>query len=68
MLKILFILYLIFGRIPLSGFQFLLLICLLEIEFGVYFGDFYWSTIMFFYLLFRYTWWKTINAPVVQPG
>lgn len=68
MIKIAMILLLIFSRIPLSGFQFLLLICLLEIETGVYIGDYYYGTLLFFYLLFNYLWLKTINAPIVQTG
>ena len=68
MLKISFIIFLMLSRIPLSGFQFLLLMCLLEVETNIYFGDFYWTTIAFSYLLFRHMWFKAINAPVVQSG
>ena len=68
MIKIAMILLLIFSRVPLSGFQFLLLICLLEIETGVFIGDYYFATVLFFYLLTRWMWWKTINAPIVQTG
>lgn len=68
MLNLILALFLIFSRIPLSGFQFLLLICLIEIETGVFIGDYYWSIIAFFYLLFRWMWRQFLNAPVVQSG
>ena len=68
MLNIIIALFLIFSRIPISGFQFLLLICLLEIKTGIFIGDYYYSVILFFYLLWKWSWWKTLNAPVVQSG
>ena len=68
MIKIILAIFLIFSRIPLSQFQFLLLICLIEIETGVYVGDYYYGTLLFFYLLIRLLWWETINAPIVQTG
>ena len=68
MLNIILALFLIFSRIPLTAFQFLLLICLIEIETGVFIGDYYWSIIVFFYLLFRWMWRQFLNAPVVQSG
>ena len=63
-----FIIFLIFNKIPLTTFQFLLLICFIEVKTGVFIGDLYWSLILFSYLFYRYTWYKTIHAPVVQSG
>jgi len=63
-MKTLLIVMLILSRFPLSGFQFLLLICLIEIETGIFIGDFYWSIMIFFYLLFRYTWYSTLRKGI----
>ena len=59
---------LILSKAPLSGFQFLLLLCIIEIETGFLIGDYYSLSLIFFYLVYRYLWWKTINAPIVQTG
>ena len=57
-----FIIFLIFSKIPLTTFQFLLLICLLELETGIFIGDFYWSTILFFYLLIQWSWYSALKG------
>ena len=68
MLSILFIIFLMFSRIPLTGFQFLLLICFIEIRTGIFIGDLFYSLILFWYLFYRYAWYKALHAPVVQSG
>ena len=57
---------LICSKAPLSGFQFLLLLCVIEVETGFLIGDYYSLSFIFFYLVYRYLWWKALNAPVAQ--
>lgn len=65
---ILILLMIFWKRIPVTGFQTLLLVCLLEIKTGVSVTGYYYGILLFFYLLFRYGWWKMLHAPVVQSG
>ena len=65
---VLILLALFWKKIPLTGFQTLLLICLLEIKTGVSVTGYYYTTMLFFYLLFQYGWDKMLYAPVVQSG
>lgn len=68
MLKIAFILFFMLSSIPLTRFQFLLLMCYLEVETGILFGDYYTLTLFSGYFLFRWLWFKALNAPVSQFG
>lgn len=58
--------FLIFSRMPLTRFQFLLLLCLIEVKTGFLIGDYYTLGVIFFYFLFRYLWWSSLRAPVAQ--
>ena len=62
MQKILLILWLIFSRVPLSRFQFLLLLCLIEIETGFLIGDWYWLFIFLSYVLMQWTWYSALRG------
>jgi hypothetical protein len=67
MILILLSLFMIFyKKIPLSQFQFLLIICLLEAKTGVFFGDYYFLFLAIGYLLCRYSWYRFLHAPVAQ--
>lgn len=57
---------LIFIQFRLSRFQFLLLLCFIEVKTGFLIGDYYFAFVLFSYLLFRYLWWLVIRAPVAQ--
>ena len=61
-MKIILALFLLlWNKIPLSGFQFLLLICLLETETGVFIGDYYWFIIFLGYLTWKWSWYNAIR-------
>jgi len=57
---------LILSKVPLSGFQFLLLICLIEIETGIYVGDLYYFILLFFYLTWNYLWKSALKGGRVK--
>lgn len=61
-MKTLLALYLIFSKLPLSGFQFLLLICLIEIETKIFVGDWYWLLIFISYVLMQSAWYSALKG------
>lgn len=62
MIKIILILFLLlWNKIPLSRFQFLLLICLLEIKTGILIGDYYWFIIFLGYLIWKWSWYNALR-------
>jgi hypothetical protein len=63
---ILVLIVMFWKKIPLTQFQFLLCICLLEVKTGILFGDYYYGTILLSYLLLRFIWYKILHAPVAQ--
>jgi hypothetical protein len=58
---LIFFIIILFLKIPLSAFQFLLLICLVEVKSGILIGDYYYSFILFGYLFARWSWYKAIH-------
>jgi hypothetical protein len=49
----------------LSGFQILLLLCLIEVKTGFLIGDYYFVTVFCGLLFFKWIWWKLIqNKPL----
>jgi len=59
---LLFLIFFLTSKIPLSGFQFLLLLCLIETQTGILIGDAYCTLIFLGYIIFQYSWFKTLNS------
>ena len=63
---VLILLILLWKKIPLTGFQTLLLICLLEVKTGVSVTGYYYTTMLFFYLLIQWSWYSTLKGGQIK--
>jgi hypothetical protein len=59
---LIFIIFLMFSKVPLTNFQFLLLLCFIEVKTGFFVGDFYWSIIFISYVLIQRAWYSALKG------